>query len=189
MGWGWGATEFHLHASLPLLTLHICQKQRHTITPHFTSSKSQGCDFCPHKSRAWLTASSLCGPVALPRCLWFLLPVPRPWLKRQISGWRLPQGQVPRPCPVIIPDRARCPGPSPPSGSSGSSGLARLQRQQRSPRAPAHRVQLRAAGGGGGGGGSLCADSLEPGGPYAQTRANHRLLSVEVASPNLHFWY
>lgn len=55
-------------------------------------------------------------------------------------GWRRPQGQVPRLCPVVIPELTKSPGPGRPSGSSGasaSSGRVGVQRQGRGPHAHA----------------------------------------------------
>ena len=41
------------------------------------------------------------------------------WLRGGEPSWWLPQGQAPTPCPAVITEGARCPGPKGPSGSSG----------------------------------------------------------------------
>ena len=78
-------------------------------------------NFHPPRSRPWLTGGGPCaGQLPCPGAfiqhpVWVIPPAPRPGWG---GSWQRPQGQVPRPCPAIINEGARRPGPSRPSGFS-----------------------------------------------------------------------
>ena len=137
---------FCLLACLWLWTLKCC-RQSNIVAPHFTCSRTQGLTFIlqgpalakaifrPVPCPAWRAAvhgvpksgtpfGDLTTARALPRSI---RPMrsgssPQCWGPADEAGlsWRCSRGQGPRPCPAVITEGARRPGPSQTSGSSVS---------------------------------------------------------------------